>query len=285
MSSLGTEFFFKYHGLGNDFIVLDRRKTGTDIDAETARVLCDRRTGIGADGVLSLLPSDVGFAKMVVHNADGGIAEMCGNGLRCAVKYLVDNSGEKPERIEVETGAGVLVCTPGYGRDGVARVELSMGPARLVAPNLPSGASGQPFLDAPVPGHSGLRGSAISLGNPHLVLLDQPLEDAGRLGPALERHPGFPDRTNVEFTRVDEDGLTVTVWERGCGLTQACGTGACAAAVAAVLAQRLPADAWLRVTLPGGDLHIRVPADLSDIRLRGPVAFVFTGVVPDLSGR
>jgi diaminopimelate epimerase len=280
-----TEFFFKYHGLGNDFIVLDRRKTGTDIDAETSRQLCDRRTGIGADGILSVLPSDVGFAKMVVHNADGGIAEMCGNGLRCAVKYLVDNSGEKPERIEVETGAGVLVCTPGYGRDGVAQVELSMGPARLVAPNLPSGATGQPFLDAPVPGHSGLRGSAISMGNPHLVLLDQPLEDAGRLGPELERHPGFPDRTNVEFVRVDKDGLTLTVWERGCGLTQACGTGACAAAVAAVLAKRLPADAWLRVTLPGGDLHIRVPADLSDIRLRGPVAFVFTGVVPDLSGR
>ena len=112
-----------------------------------------------------------------------------------------------------------------------------------------------------------------------------PLENAGRLGPELERHPGFPDRTNVEFTRVDADGLTVSVWERGCGLTQACGTGACAAAVTAVLAKRLPADAWLRVTLPGGDLHIRVPSDLSDIRLRGPAAFVFTGVVPDLSGR
>jgi diaminopimelate epimerase len=285
MSSPGTEFFFKYQGLGNDFIVLDRRKSGRDIDAETSRLLCDRRLGIGADGVLALLPSDSGFAKMVVHNADGSIAEMCGNGLRCAVKYLVDNAGERPERIEVETGTGVLVCSPGYGKDGVTEVDLSLGPARLVAPNLPSGATGQPFLDAPVPGYSGLRGYAINLGNPHLVLLDQSLEDAGRLGPELERHPGFPDRTNVEFTRVDADGLTVVVWERGCGLTQACGTGASAAAVAAVLAKRLPADAWLRVTLPGGDLHIRVPSDLSDIRLRGPAAFVFTGVVPDLQGR
>jgi diaminopimelate epimerase len=220
-----------------------------------------------------------------VHNADGSIAEMCGNGLRCAVKYLVDHSGEKPERIDVETGAGVLVCSPGYGSDGVATVDISMGPARLVAPNLPSGATGQPFLDAPVPGHSGLRGHAISMGNPHLVLLDQPLEDASRLGPVLERHPGFPDRTNVEFVRVDADGLTVVVWERGCGLTLACGTGACAAAAAAVLARRLPADAWSRVSLPGGDLHIRVPSDLSDVRLRGPTAFVFTGVVPDLPGR
>ena len=283
--SATTEFFFKYHGLGNDFIVLDRRQNGVDVDAATSRWMCDRREGVGADGILSLLPSEVGMARMVVHNADGSIAEMCGNGLRCAVKYLVDNSGEKPERIEVETGAGVLSCAPGYGADGVATVEISMGPARLVAPNLPSGATGQPFLDVPVPGHPGLRGHAVSMGNPHLVLLGHPLEDAARLGPALERHPDFPDRTNVEFVRVDEDGLTVVVWERGCGLTQACGTGACAAAVSAVLARRCPADAWLRVTLPGGDLRIRVPSDLSDVRLRGPAAFVFTGVVPEVPGR
>ncbi|XXF80322.1 diaminopimelate epimerase [Myxococcaceae bacterium GXIMD 01537] len=276
---------FKYHGLGNDFVVLDRRRTGQDIDDATSRWLCDRRLGIGADGVLSLLPSARGVARMVVHNADGSIAEMCGNGLRCAVKYLVDQSGERPERIDVETGAGVLACFPGYGDAGVSEVDISMGPARLVAPNLPSGATGQPFLDAPVPGHPGLRGHAVSMGNPHLVLLDRPLEEAVRLGPALERHPAFPDRTNVEFTRVDPDGLTVVVWERGCGLTQACGTGACAAATAAVLARRLPADAWLRVTLPGGDLSIRVPSDLSDIRLRGPVAFVFEGVVALSAGR
>jgi diaminopimelate epimerase len=273
------ERIFKYHGLGNDFVVLDRRQTGIDIDAETSRRLCDRRRGIGADGVLSLLPSKAGLAKMVVHNADGSIAEMCGNGLRCAVKYLVDHSGGRPERIDVETGAGVLACVPSYGPSGVDEVDVSMGPARLVAPNLPSGATGQPFLEAPVPGHPGLRGTAVSMGNPHLVLLDRPLDEAESLGPTLERHPAFPDRTNVEFARVDPDGLTLVVWERGCGLTQACGTGACATATAAVLAKRLPADAWLRVTLPGGDLRIRVPADLSDIRLRGPAAFVFEGVV------
>ncbi len=279
------ERIFKYHGLGNDFVVLDRRRTGVDIDAETSRWMCDRRLGIGADGVLALLPSSSGVARMVVHNADGSIAEMCGNGLRCAVKYLVDQGEGRPERLAVETGAGLLSCVPGYGAGGVTEVEVSMGPARLVAPNLPSGATGEPFLDAPVPGHPGLRGWAVSMGNPHLVLLDQPLDDAERLGPLLERHPSFQDRTNVEFTRVDPDGLTVVVWERGCGLTQACGTGACAAATAAVLAKRLPADAWLRVTLPGGDLAIRVPPDLSDIRLRGPVAFVFEGVVTLPAGR
>lgn len=279
------ERIFKYHGLGNDFVVLDRRQTGLDIDADLSRWMCDRRRGIGADGVLSLLPSKAGVARMVVHNADGSIAEMCGNGLRCAVKYLVDHSGERPDRINVETGAGVLACFPGYGLDGVAEVDVSMGPARLVAPNLPSGATGQPFLEAPIPGHPGLRGSAVSMGNPHLVLLDRPLDEAERLGPTLEVHPSFPDRTNVEFVRVDRDGLTVVVWERGCGLTQACGTGACASASAAVLAKRLPADAWLRVTLPGGDLQIRVPSDLSDIRLRGPVTAVFDGVVGPLPGQ
>lgn len=279
------ERIFKYHGLGNDFVVLDRRQTGVDIDADLSRWMCDRRRGIGADGVLSLLPSKAGVARMVVHNADGSIAEMCGNGLRCAVKYLVDHSGERPDRIDVETGAGVLACFPGYGLDGVAEVDVSMGPARLVAPNLPSGATGQPFLEAPIPGHSGLRGSAVSMGNPHLVLLDRPLDEAERLGPTLEVHPSFPDRTNIEFVQVDRDGLTVVVWERGCGLTQACGTGACASAAAAVMAKRLPADAWLRVTLPGGDLQIRVPSDLSDIRLRGPVTAVFEGVVGALPGR
>ncbi|RKG93604.1 diaminopimelate epimerase [Corallococcus terminator] len=274
-----SERIFKYHGLGNDFVVLDRRRTGVDITPEQSRWLCDRRRGIGADGVLAILPSTRGMARMVVHNVDGSIAEMCGNGLRCAVKYLVDHSGEHPALLDVETGAGVLTCEPGYGDGGVVGVDISMGPARLVAANLPSGTTGQPFVASPVPGHPELMGTAVNMGNPHLVLLDQPLEDAERLGPGLERHPAFPDRTNVEFVRVDEDGLTVVVWERGCGLTQACGTGACASAVAAVLAKRLPGNAWMRVTLPGGDLRIRVPDDLSDIRLRGPVAFVFEGVV------
>jgi len=182
------EHFFKYHGLGNDFIVLDRRKSGADLDAQTTVRLCDRRRGVGADGVLVLLPSRRAAARMVVHNADGSIPEMCGNGLR--------------------------------------------------------------------------------------------LEEASRLGPMLEHHPAFPARTNVEFARIEPDGLTVLVWERGCGLTQACGTGACAAVVAAVLAKRLPAGTWLRATLPGGDLRIRVPGDLGEVRMRGPATFVLEGKLP-----
>ncbi len=281
-----NERVFKYHGLGNDFVVMDRRTSGRDIDAETAIALCDRRRGIGADGVLVLLPEPGTAARMVVHNSDGSIAEMCGNGLRCAVKYLVDHGKDRPPAIDVATGAGVLRCAIEYGEgeEGAREIEVAMGPARLVAPNLPS-RTGQPFVDAEVPGHPGLRGTAISMGNPHLVLSACGPGHAQRLGPILERHPDFPDRTNVEFVEREGDGLKVTVWERGCGLTQACGTGACAAVAAWVQRGLLGPDAWVPVELPGGVLRIRVAADLSAVALRGPAAFVFEAVVPIASDR
>ncbi len=270
---------FKYHGLGNDFVVLDRRQSGVDLTPEQSRALCDRRRGVGADGVLVLLPSARGAARMVVHNADGSVAEMCGNGIRCAVKYLADADGARPPQLEVETGAGVLTCDITYG-DGVEAVQVSMGPARLVAPNLPSGKTGGPWVAQAVEG-TPFHGTAVSMGNPHLVLLDGPPESAGQWGPALERHPLFPQRTNVEFCRLESDGaLTVAVWERGSGLTQACGTGACAAAAAFVHQGRLQAATWLTVRLPGGALLVRVAPDFSQVDMKGPVAFVFEAKLP-----
>ena len=271
------ERVFKYQGLGNDFVLLDRRADGRDIDAGTARRLCDRRLGVGADGVLVLLPSAAALARMVVHNADGSLAEMCGNGVRCAVKHLVDGAGEQPARLALETGAGTLECAVTY-EDGRAReVQVSMGPAKLAAPNLPAGA---PWVDQPVPGASGLRGTAVNLGNPHLVLLDAGPERAGEMGPGLETSPLFPERTNVEACRVSGGGLAVAVWERGVGLTQACGTGACAAVVAAAVQGRVPFDHWVRVTLPGGALEVQVRADLSEVLQRGPAERVFEATVP-----
>src|SRR5262245_30992586 len=180
------ERLFKYHGLGNDFVVLDRRASGRDVSAEESIRLCDRRRGVGGDGVLVLLPAEGAAARMVVHNADGSVPEMCGNGIRCAVKHLVEGSAEKPARIDVDTGAGRLTCEVSYGAAGdVSEVEVSMGPARLVAPNLPSGPSGQPFVRAELPGVGGVRGTAVSMGNPHLVLFDRPLKDTVSLGPRL----------------------------------------------------------------------------------------------------
>lgn len=266
------ETFFKYQGLGNDFVVIDRRKSGEDVDAALSRRVCDRHFGVGADGVLSILPEAGTAGRMVVHNADGSIAEMCGNGLRCVVKYLAEADPAKPRVIDVATGAGVLNCEIGW-RDGeVDTVTVAMGPARLEAPILPNGG---PFVGKSI---EGLVGTAVSMGNPHLVLLDTPPSEAARLGPGLEVHPLFVQRTNVEFVEPrPEGGLRVAVWERGVGLTLACGTGACAAVVANGLAGRGPFDAWVPVQLPGGLLEIKVARDLTQVWLKGPVRFVFEG--------
>lgn len=268
------EPFFKYQGLGNDFVVIDRRESGQDVDAETSRRLCDRHFGIGADGVLSILPEAGTAGRMVVHNADGSIAEMCGNGLRCVVKYLAEHDAQQPRELKVATGAGVLDCEIDWRDGSVDLVTVAMGPARLEAPILPNGG---PFVRQPI---EGLVGTAVSMGNPHLVLLDTPPSEAARLGPGLERHPLFVQRTNVEFVEPRaQGGLRVTVWERGVGLTLACGTGACAAVVANALAGRGPFDAWVPVELPGGVLEIKVAKDLSQVWLKGPVRFVFEGRV------
>ena len=276
------ERLFKYHGLGNDFVVLDRRSGGGDIGPGEAIRLCDRRTGVGADGVLVLLPAERAMARMVVHNADGSVAEMCGNGLRCAVKHLVDGpagSAERPSSVEVDTGAGRLRCEVAYGADGrVEEVEVSMGPARLLAPNLPGP---EPFVGRELPGMPGVRGTAVSLGNPHLVIFDRSKAEAGVLGPGLERHPLFPDRVNIELVEQRSPReLELAVWERGVGLTRACGTGACAAVAAGVVEGRLPAGEWIAARLPGGSLSVRVAGDLSEVRMRGPATFVFQAELP-----
>ena len=154
-----------------------------------------------------------------------------------------------------------------------------MGPARLVAPQLPSFPTKTPFVGAPVAG-TPFHGTAVSMGNPHLVLLDAPLEQAAVWGPQLETSRGFPERTNVEFLAQEKEGLRVVVWERGVGFTEACGTGACAALVAATLAGWVAPERYHRVALPGGALHLRVAADLSEVTLRGPASFVFSAEVP-----
>jgi len=279
-----VERFFKYHGLGNDFVVLDRRTTGLDIDDETSRRLCDRHFGIGADGVLVVLPEEGTAGRMVVHNADGSTAEMCGNGLRCVVKHVAENAPDQPRSLSIATGAGVLACELEWKGGNVERVTVDMGPAKLEDEVLPKGRLVRGLIDPPQSAPSlidGLVGTAVSMGNPHLVLLDTPPSEARRLGHALEHHPSFPNRTNVEFVeRRAEGGLRVVVWERGVGITLACGTGACATVAAAALDGRVPFEEWVPVELPGGVLEIKVARDLSKVWLRGPVRFVFSGTIP-----
>ena len=272
------EPFFKFHALGNDFVVVDRRATGVDFEAERVRWLCDRHHGIGADGVLAILPAPGAVARMVVHNADGSVAEMCGNGIRCVARYLAERDPARPSHLLLDTGAGQKDCALEWDGARVARVTVDMGPAAFRAPHLPRAPDGGDFLEREV---GGVVGTAVSMGNPHLVLFSTPAARAAELGPRLERDPAFPQRTNVEFAAPRQGGgLAVVVWERGVGLTQACGTGACATVAAAARLGRAPYDAWVPVELPGGVLEVKVAQDGAKVWMRGPATPVFEGGLP-----
>jgi diaminopimelate epimerase len=272
--------FVKCHGLGNDFVLLDQRAGGEPITAAQAILVCDRRRGIGADGVLSLLPSTKGAAKMRVVNADGSVAQMCGNGIRCVAQFLSDEAHLAGDEIAIDTDAGVRVCRLFKEGGRVVEVEVDMGAPELEAARIPVAAAPGRFVQQSVPLENfWVKGTAVSMGNPHFVLFGVPPDAASALGPKLERHAMFPERTNVEFALREGEGLAVTVWERGVGLTEACGTGACAAMVAAVLEGLLPAGEERPVRLAGGVLKVRVLPDLSRVFLRGPAQRVFEGEI------
>jgi diaminopimelate epimerase len=266
--------FEKMEGLGNDFMLVDARGDGRMMSAETARRLCDRHFGIGADGVLTLLPpSGGGAARLHVFNADGSVAEMCGNGLRCAARVLMEESGAGEVRIE--TDAGLLRCeaVPERGRRvGTLRAEAGR-PQVFPAETLTAG-------------RWPIRGFPVALGNPHFVIFDETSEgEWGELGPAIERHARFaPARTNVEFARPTADGLVLRVWERGVGFTLACGTGACATVAAACRAGIAAPGEEVAVHLPGGTLWVELAADGSQVFMRGPAERVFTGSLALVAG-
>jgi diaminopimelate epimerase len=263
--------FAKYHGLGNDFVVVE----GPLMDAERARRICDRRRGVGADGVLTLLParSPGAAASMHVYNPDGSVAAMCGNGIRCVAKHLVERLRPAPEpggpardrELTIDTDSGPRRCVAHLDARGeVDSVSVEMGPARLV---------GEEDLPA---GSGSLRAVRVSMGNPHAVLFEAPTrERAEEVGPLLQR--AVPGGVNVGLASPGPEGIDLLVWERGVGLTEACGTGACAAAVAAVWRGQAPAGKPLRVRLPGGPLEITVAPDLTGVTLRGPAVRVYQG--------
>ncbi len=283
--------FVKYHGLGNDFAVIDGRGLDLHFAGDLGRALCDRHTGLGADGVL-VWTGTIEHPAMQVVNADGSIAEMCGNGLRCFVKYLLDRY--LPDRVElaVATGAGQLACRAWRGADGrVDSVAVRMTPPSYDPATVPLSSPG-PWLDTAieVAGHT-VRLTALSTGNPHAVTFDAltPAERA-ELGPILGGHPLFPNQANVEFVQIlpseaaspahplGRACLQVDVYERGCGWTQACGTGATAAAIVAVRLGHAPVGREVAVRLPGGWLGITV-ADDGVGTMRGPAVEVFEGTV------
>lgn len=267
--------FLKMHGLGNDFVVFDARQAPLALSAAQARALADRRAGIGCDQVIVIeaAPTAEADAFMRIHNADGGEVNACGNAARCVAHLLMAESGRAEVRIA--TGAGILAATRAAG----GAVTVDMGAARDDWRDIPL-ARETDSLHLPI-AEGPLRDPvAVSMGNPHAVFFvdDAEAVDLARLGPVLETHDLFPERANIGIVQVlARDRLRVRVWERGAGLTRACGTGACAAAVAAH--RRGLADRKAEIRLDGGTLHIDWREADGHVLMTGPVATAFAGAV------
>lgn len=260
--------FYKYEGLGNDFVVVEAERTDA-VSVERARELCDRRLGIGADGVLLVLPAKTSGAagRMVVINADGSIPEMCGNGLRCVALHVARTRGVVDGTLTFDTDAGVKPCTID-DRDERGLVTVDMGVVRWTE-------------DVRVDLDGDVWELALGdAGNPHAITRRAAsMDDIRRIGPRVEKHPRFPAGTNVEFAVVrSPTEIDLVVWERGVGITQACGTGACATVAVAVEKGWSPANTEVAVKLPGGVLQIRIDATGHAI-MRGPARHVFSGRV------
>lgn len=252
--------FTKMHGLGNDFLVVDGPM---DLEPQQVATLCHRRLGVGADGILVVSPVDESSVRMRYYNADGGIAEMCGNGIRCVARYAVDRGLVDERSFSIHTDAGTFPVTL-VGDDRVKTY-------------LARSASGSTME------LSGLDLQAVDMGNPHVVTFVDDLDSAPvtSAGPEIETHTTFPDKTNVEFVRIDApDRISVRTWERGVGETYACGTGAGAAVVAAHKSGLVGTE--VNVGLLGGDLSIRLEGD--DVWQEGPAEYVFRGSTTLLEG-
>jgi diaminopimelate epimerase len=269
------------HGLGNDFVVFVNAEIPPDV-SELARRICNRRFGVGADGLVYILPSAEADLRMRVFNPDGSEAEMCGNAIRCVAKYAYENGLSEKQELRVETGAGVLVPRLKLEEGKVTQIGVDMGepilerglipvvgpPGRVVAETLP--VDGQLFEI-----------TAVSFGNPHCVIFVPDVSSVKLhvTGPKIEHNPAFPRRTNVEFVQVlARNVMRVRVWERGAGETLACGTGACASAVASFLNGLT--DRKVTVILPGGELSVDWAED-NHVYMAGPAAEVFRGDWPN----
>jgi diaminopimelate epimerase len=271
--------FWKMHGLGNDYVVVDNRD-GKLAEAELdglARRLCERRFSVGADGLLLVSASAVADVKMRIFNADGSEAEMCGNGIRCFAKYCYENGVARKTELAVETLAGVKKAWLTVEDGEVAAVRVDMGAPVLERSKIPMLGEGTCInQDLQVNGES-YKVTCLSVGNPHCVIFVEdvdgfPLET---VGPKVEKHSSFPKRTNVEFVQVLNGlELKVRVWERGCGETLACGTGACASVVAGSLLGKVAGKVTVHVL--GGDLQVEY-ADR--VFLSGPTVKVFEGTL------
>ncbi len=269
--------FTKWQGLGNDFVIVNTFEEAIYDERELAKAMCDRHFGIGADGLVLIAPSDTADFQMRIINSDGTYAEMCGNATRCVASYLKSRGMSDGGSVRLETLAGIVEPRVLDGADNL--VEVNMGKARLLRGEIPmQGDESDTAVNIPLEVNGWTwYGTGVSMGNPHFVifvdnLAQIALED---WGPRIECHPMFPRKTNVEFVqRINAGKIRMRVWERGCGITMACGTGSCASVVAGVLTQRTDRD--VTVVLDGGELKISYKED-GIVTMTGPAVEVFSG--------
>jgi diaminopimelate epimerase len=271
--------FTKMHGAGNDYVYVDGFRVRLPDPSGFARRASDRHKGIGSDGLILIQPSDVADCRMEMYNADGSRGRMCGNGIRCVAKYVYEQGLARRSRLRIETDAGIRLVEV-ETRDGrVVGARVDMGEPILDPARIPVRLPGERIVEVPLCVAGGnWRITCVSMGNPHcVVFVDDPQGlDLAAIGPAFEHHEIFPERANTEFVRVlSRDEIQVRVWERGSGETQACGTGACAAAVAGVLTGRT--NRRVTVRLRGGDLEVEWRAEDDRVWLRGEAVEVFRG--------
>jgi diaminopimelate epimerase len=281
--------FTKMHGIGNDYVYVDCVRDRPPADpAALSRAISDRHFGVGSDGLILICPSERADARMRMFNADGSESEMCGNGLRCVAKYVYEHGIARKPRVAIETGRGVLTVDLEVEQDRVSRVRVDMGEPILQASDIPTKLPGDPPVRVPlkIPDWS-WQVTCVSMGNPHAVFFEVPdgffhtetKDLVAEIGPKVEHAGVFPRRVNAHFVKVHSPSeVTMRTWERGSGITLACGTGACAVCVAGVLAGYTGRK--LLAHLPGGDLELEWSAADNHVYMTGPATEVFTGEWP-----
>jgi diaminopimelate epimerase len=279
--------FTKMHGLGNDYVYVNGFAEPVLDPAQTARRVADRHIGIGGDGLILILPSERADVRMRMFNADGSEGEMCGNGVRCVAKYAYDHGLSKSNPMRIETGRGVLTLDLKTESGKVSWVTVKMGEPILALPEIPvdaakvvKGARSHEYRLSIAQANELLDATFVSTGNPHAIMYvnDVKAVDLPRIGPIVERHPAFPRRINAHWVQVHSPAeVTMRTWERGSGITLACGTGASAVCVAGVLTGRTQRK--LLAHLPGGDLHLEWREADNNVYMTGPATEVFTGEI------
>jgi diaminopimelate epimerase len=272
--------YSKYSGIGNTFIIVDAMSLELPFSDLAPQIMayCRPPNGSGADGFIFAIPSDCADLQMLIFNADGSVPEMCGNGIRCLAQFAYDRGLVTASQLSIETGAGIReVC-----REKHNQISVDMGMPIVTREKIPmTGSPGTRVVNEPIQvGEHQVHITAVSMGNPHIVMFDQPLDDetVTQLGSALEVHERFPNRINVEFVAVLSRKMArMRVWERGVGETNACGTGACAVLVAGVLTDRMDREGT--IVLPGGQLTIKWCEQSGHIRMTGPAEVCDSGTL------